>query len=133
MTNKEEERLKNNLDEEYQNAKRLLHGLVGDCLELVSEASEQEARLCAIAWHDERSGLIGKPVADDKLDVLMKEEKDYKFITDYYLYCNWRAWATYRHNEELAKKYQAVCDTIDDYVFDNWGKDMIRYFVENTD
>lgn len=121
------------LDKEYDISKALLKGLVGDYTELVGTENEQEARLCAIAFHDERSGLVGKPVPDEALDTLMKEEKDYKFITDYYLYCNWRVWATYNHNKKLAAEYQKICDTIDGYVFDNWDKDMVSYFVEKTD
>ena len=121
------------IDDQYQKSKAILKGLVGDYTELVEPDTAQEARLCAIAYHDERSGLIGEPMTSEKLDELMKHEKDYQFITDYYLYCNWRVWATYQHNKELAKKYQAICDTIDDYVFDNWTEEMISYFVQKTD
>jgi len=121
------------LDKEYNQSKAILKGLVGNYEELVGTENEQEARLCAIAFHDERSGLVGKPVPDEALDDLMKKEKDYKFVTDYYLYCNWRVWATYKHNKKLAAEYQKICDTIDEYVFDNWDKNMISYFVEKTD
>ena len=131
--NKKREEFKENLNKEFETSKQLLKGLVGNYTELVEPGSVDEAMLAAIAFHDERSGLIGQPISDDKLNTVMREDKDYPFVTAYYLYCNWRVWATYKHNKELAEKYQKVCDEIDDYVFDNWDEAMIAYFVQKTD
>lgn len=61
------------------------------------------------------------------------EEKEPAYATAVYIYCNWRVFATYKSDEKLARKYQAVCDKIDDYVFDHWSKENIRFFVEQTD
>lgn len=58
-----------------------------------------------------------------------------KVITSLYLYCNWRVFATYKKDKELAKKYQAVCDYIDDNVFDKsgWTEEQKNYFIKETD
>ena len=119
--------------DEYKKAQQLLRGLVGSYTELIPEASDEEARLCAIAYWDEKTGLCGEPVPREAFEDILKNDKDYEFITSYYLYCNWRVWATYKHNTKLAARYQKVCDEIDGYIFDNYDKEAIRYFVAKTD
>ena len=117
----------------YEKIGELMPSLVGNYHDLkpISERMEQELRAFAVI--DLLDGLTGEAFDDDIIDKLMKELKDEHATTHLYLYCNWRAWATYEGNVEKAKKYQAVCDKIDDYVFDNWSKDKLDYFIKETD
>lgn len=117
----------------YEKIGELMPSLVGNYHDLkpISERMEQELRAFAVI--DLLSGLTGEAFDDDIIDKLMKELKDEHATTHLYLYCNWRAWATYEGNVEKAKKYQDVCDKIDDYVFDNWSKDKLDYFIKETD
>lgn len=97
----------------------------------ISDRMEQELR--ALAVFDLANGLKGDAFTDDIIDEFMKNLKDEYATTHLYLYCNWRAWMTYENDIERAKKYQAVCDKIDDYVFDNWDKKKLEYFIKETD
>ena len=117
----------------YEKIGELMPSLVGNYHDLkpISERMEQELRAFAVI--DLLDGLTGEAFDDGIIDKLMKELKDEHATTHLYLYCNWRAWATYEGNVEKAKKYQAVCDKIDDYVFDNWSKDKLDYFIKETD
>lgn len=93
----------------------------------------QEAIMCALAIMDVESGFSGRILTDKSFERILKKDKFVEFVTTMYLYCNWRVWATYKHNKELAEKYQSVCDDIDDYIFDNYDKESIAYFVKETD
>lgn len=117
----------------YDKIGELMPRLIGNYHDLkpISERMEQELR--AFAAIDLLDGLTGEAFNDSTVDMFMKELKDEHATTHLYLYCNWRAWATYEGNVEKAKKYQAVCDKIDDYVFDNWSKDKLDYFIKETD
>lgn len=117
----------------YDEIGKLMPRLIGNYHDLkpIGERMEQELR--AFAAMDLLDGLTGEAFDDNIIDKFMKELKDEHATTHLYLYCNWRAWATYEGNVEKAKKYQDVCDKIDDYVFDNWSKDKLDYFIKETD
>lgn len=117
----------------YGTALETLHGLVGN-YENMKELNEmQEAMMCALALADTASDFSGRVLSDTAFDQLLRKDKFVELVTVLYLYCNWRVWATYKHNEELARKYQSVCDDIDNYIFDNYEKKDIAYFVRETD
>lgn len=120
-------------NEIYDYMGKALPRLIGNYRDLkpVSERMEQELRACGVV--DLVDGLTGDAFTDDIINTFMKEEKNEYATTHLYLYCNWRAWATYENDVEKAKKYQAVCDKIDGYVFDNWSKDKLDYFIKETD
>lgn len=121
-------------DEMFEFSERLLHSLVGNYEEMnLDEESEQYMRALAVAdmFTDLTGDLFGEK--HDTLYTMMKDMEDERMTAATYLYCNWRVWATWKKDEALAKKYQEVCDIIDDYVFDNWPKDKIKYFIEKTD
>ena len=120
-------------DEARENALAVLRSLVGNYEEMKPLTAEQELVMCAIAMHDVESGLCGRPLGDGEMDCVMKHLRDVTYVTMLYLYCNWRVWMTYENDEELARKYQSVCDEIDGYIFDNYDKDSINYFVKETD
>lgn len=67
--------------------------------------------------------------------ILLKlQQKDKNFITMLYLYCNWRAWHTYKNKPELAREYQDICDFIDARIFDDWrNTEELQYFIRETD
>lgn len=117
----------------YEKIGELMPRLVGNYHDIkpISERMEQELRAFAVI--DLLDGLTGEAFDDGVIDMFMKELKDEYATTHLYLYSNWRAWATYEGDVEKAKKYQAVCDKIDDYVFDNWSKDKLDYFIKETD
>lgn len=117
----------------YEKIGELMPRLIGNYHDLkpISDRMEQELR--AFAAIDLLDGLTGEAFSDEIIDEFMKNLKDEYATTHLYLYCNWRAWATYEGNVEKAKKYQDVCDKIDGYVFDNWSKDKLDYFIKETD
>lgn len=117
----------------YEDAVAMLHGLVGHYEEMKPLTEDQEIVMCAIAQADIQSGFSGRPLSDANFNHIVKEDKFTLFTTMLYLYCNWRVWMTYDHDEELARKYQSVCDDIDDYIFNNYDKESIAYFVKETD
>lgn len=131
MSNEEMLALANSMTSE--SLEQMTIALVGDYRELKPLTLEQEAALHTIVFMDSTHEFDGKLEEHMELDKVMKECKHEVLTTMLYLYCNWRVWATYKRNEELAKKYQAICDKIDGYIFDNWDKDKIRYFVRETD
>lgn len=68
-----------------------------------------------------------------RLTEVARKNKNEVYVTCMYLYCNWRVWMLYLKDEELARKYQSICDTIDGFVFDEFDKEKVSYFVRETD
>lgn len=91
-----------------------------------------QAVMLSTALLDYMTGLDAQPFTKGYLDHVL-EDKEPAYATAVYIYCNWRVWAVHNMDEKLAHKYQAVCDKIDDYVFEHWSKDSIGFFVEQTD
>lgn len=122
-------------DEAFEYAGQALDQLIGNYKEIKPNNDRLDQELRAIALADIMTNLSGKLFGDnyDSLDKMMKEMKDEHMTTSAYLYCNWRVWREYKYNEKLAKSYQKICDYIDDYVFDNWPKNKVEYFVRETD
>ena len=118
---------------DYEATLDMLHGLVGHFEDMKPLDDVQEATMCALAISDVQSEFSGRVLSDEAFERIVKKDKAIVFVTVLYLYCNWRVWATYKHDKELAKKYQSVCDDIDGYIFDHYDKKAIRYFVQETD
>lgn len=68
-----------------------------------------------------------------KLIEFARKNKDEVYLTCMYLYCNWRVWMVYLRDEELARRYQSLCDMIDGFIFDEFDKKKVSYFVRETD
>lgn len=118
---------------DYEATLEMLHGLVGHYEDMKPLDDTQEAIMCALAFRDVQSEFSGRVLDDEVFKRIVKKDKNVVVTTMLYLYCNWRVWATYKHDEKLAKKYQSVCDDIDDYIFDHYDKEAIKYFVKETD
>lgn len=129
----DEELQKLALETDYETVKAIAKGLLGDYEQLKPLNDLVEAAILTFAFIEYANDSYGEIEDHFDLDDMMKEHQNEIVITGLYLYCNWRVWATHEHNEELAKKYQKLCDEIDDYIFDNWSKDKIRFFVSETD
>lgn len=100
--------------------------------ELFDEMDEHvQAQMLAVVLADYLCDF-DVPFDEHYIDSTLKND-DPGLATGLYLYCNWRVWATYASDEELAKKYQAVCDNIDDKIFDQWKGEKLDYFIKQTD
>lgn len=122
-------------DEVFEYAGYALDELIGDYKEIKPGNDRLDQELRAIAIADIMTNLSGKLFGDkyEALDDMVKEMEDEYMTTSAYLYCNWRVWREYKRNNELAESYQKICDYIDDYIFDNWPKNKVEYFVRETD
>lgn len=117
--------------EQVNEIRKALTGAAGAMKEL---DRDMEMMMNALALWDYESGMDAKKFRKSiDLDKFMKRMQNEMAVTCAYLYCNWRVWATYDHDEELADAYQDICDEIDGYVFDNWDVKKLEYFVKETD
>ena len=100
--------------------------------ELFDEMDEQvQAQMLAVVLCDYVTDFEA-PFTHDYIDKVLGDD-DPGLATGLYIYCNWRVFATYNSDEELAKKYQAVCDYIDSKIFDQWEGEKLAYFIKQTD
>lgn len=110
----------------------LLRSMVGNYEDIKPLDKEQEAAMVALAYFDVTNRLL-----KDYKDLLKAfvEKELIVDITTLYLYANWRVWATYEEDKEVARKYQKINDEIDKIVLDEkkFKQEDIDYFVRETD
>lgn len=111
---------------------QLLQAMIGGVGDLDWFTSDQVDALYEIVAKDMMGGDNNKELLNI-MDDFMKKQKSSTMTAMLYIYCNWRVWKTYNDNEELAKKYQVICDNIDDYIFDNWDEGLTSDFLRITD
>lgn len=116
---------------EYE-ADEIAKAMIGDYTEIKSLTREQEAALRAFAILDMLGTLL---TSKDQLLKQFKNEKLIVDITVLYLYSNWRVWATYKRNKEVAKRYQELNNEIDKIILDDkiFDEEQISYFIGETD
>ena len=123
--------VRENASELMDISRGILSNIVND--ELFDELDPRiQAVMLSSALCDYATDLKANAFTEGYLKHIL-EDKEPVYATAVYIYCNWRVFATYKSDEELAHKYQAICDRIDDYVFDHWSKENVRFFVEQTD
>lgn len=77
------------------------------------------------------SGIAG---VKDTFKRAFKEWKDNEvYLTEMYMIANWKVWQHYQTNEALARAYQEIDDTIDEYVDKHYSKEQKDYFYSTTD
>ena len=113
----------------------MIRDMVGDYTNMKNLDKNLEGAMYEIATLDKLIGYEQTVPAAKKIWIpKWLEHKNKSFITAAYLYYNWRVWATYKQNEEMARAYQSVCDAIDDKIFDEWhNTEELNYFIRETD
>ena len=110
----------------------LLKSMVGNYEDIKPLNKEQEAAMVALAYFDATDRLL-----EDYKDLLKAfvEKELIVDITVLYLYANWRVWATYEKDKEVARKYQKINDEIDKIIRGEkkFKQEEIDYFVRETD
>ena len=110
----------------------LLKSMVGNYEDIKPLNKEQEAAMVALAYFDATDRLL-----EDYKDLLKAfvEKELIVDITVLYLYANWRVWATYEKDKEVARKYQKINDEIDKIILGEkkFKQEDIDYFVRETD
>ena len=91
----------------------------------------QGAMLAAVLG-DAVTDFKAEPFKTGYVDKVLNNDEPYS-ATAVYIYCNWRVWATYQTDKKLAQEYQAVCDKMDDYIFEHWSKEDKQFFIQQTD
>ena len=94
---------------------------------------EVQAQMLAVSLADYLGDYEAVTFTDDYIDNILKKDDQPELATGAYIYFNWRVFAVYENNIKLAKAYQALCDKIDDYIFEHWKKESVNYFVRETD
>lgn len=115
-------------------AEVILRGMVGDYTEMKPLDAETHLSMQMFAMRDVATpAKNNKYLSEEALDKALKDKNKF-YITAAYLYSNWRVWATYKQNADLAREYQDITDYIDDHIFDAWrGTEELQYFIRETD
>ena len=131
VTNELKKLIKDHAPELMVASREILSNVVNDELFDTLDGRVQSVML-SVALMDYVTDLEANSLSEGYLKHVL-EDKEPAYATAVYIYCNWRVWAVHSTDEKLARKYQAICDKIDDYVFEHWDKKNVSFFVEQTD
>ena len=77
---------------------------------------------------------FGIPAIKDTYKRAMEGWKNnYKMLTELVMALNWKIWEHYETNEKVARVYNDLWETADNYALDNLKGDELSYFIQTVD
>lgn len=77
---------------------------------------------------------FGIEAIKDTYNRAFKEWKnDYKYLTELVMVLNWKIWEWYKKNDEIARVYNDLWETTEDYAYENLEGEELSYFTRTID